>query len=369
MGILNSIALGKSRKSAGNVTFYNRIGVSCFRQKPVRSPGYKSSVPQRMQQSVFRFMKANVDASGVKAFVDTFYDAKPRKNKSETKFNMFYKAFMPHLVAQKPTIYELPVDDLVNPAIFLGTPASNQDKLTNGQLGVLNIQGGVIGSFSIDEVTLNQIIDKANTLISEKDVPYTINNLFVGVFGVDSTAASGYRLVQPANVLPTLADGVYSFDISALTDGMTLDNNVYVALMVAGVDSSGSVDLTRRKFATDSVLLNGAIAPAPSIGVTGYTSADNWATITLTVPTTNLSAAGLTAEGLVGKDVQFTNVSGSGRSTISAQAVSGANTTFTLSGINGDLSSLTDEGADLVYDGDTVICQFTPAASVRPIID
>lgn len=369
MGILNSIALGKSRKSAGNVTFYNRIGVSCFRQKPVRSPGYKSTVPQRMQQSVFRFMKANVDASGVKAFVDTFYDAKPRKNKSETKFNMFYKAFMPHLVAQKPTIYELPVDDLVNPAIFLGTPASNQDKLTNGQLGVLNLQGGVIGSFSIDEVTLNQIIDKANTLISEKDVPYTTDNLFVGVFGADSAAASGYRLVQPTNVTPSLTNGAYTFDISALTDGMSLANNVYVALMVAGVDSSGSVDLMRRKFATDSALLNGAVAPVPSIDITGYTSADNWVTITLTVPTANLTAAGLTAAELVGKTVQFTNASGTNRSTIGSQAVSGANTTFTMPGINGDLSELSDSGADLVYDGDTVICQFAPAATAKPVID
>lgn len=289
MGILNSIALGKSRKSAGNVTFYSRIGVSCFRQKPVRSPGYKSSVPQRMQQSVFRFMKANVDASGVKSFVDTFYDAKPRKNKSETKNNMFYRSFMPHLVANKQTIYELPIDDMIDPALFLGTPETNQDKLTNGQLGVLTLNSASLTAMTIDEVSLNQIIDKANTLISVNDTPYTINNLFVGIFGAAPSAPQGYKVVQPTNVVPTLADGLYSFNLTALTEGISAATTIYVALMVAGVDSSGGIDLMRRKFATDSAVLGEAVTPVPPLTISAAAKVTDQ-TWSITVPTKALEA-------------------------------------------------------------------------------
>lgn len=252
MGILRSVALGKSRKSAGELTFYNRIGIPCFRQKPARSPGYKSTVPQRMQQSVFRFMKANVDKSGVKAFVDQFYDAKPRKGKSETTFNMFYRAFMPHLVASKKAIYELPVEDIVNNALFLGTPASNNDLLTNGVLGSFDISTASATEITMDAIVLDAIIAKANQMLSEKDTPFTINDLFLGVFGAKTGSDTDYVLVPATNVMPTLADSVYTFDITALAADLDLSKKAYVSMIVGGVNDAGGLDLTRRHFATDS---------------------------------------------------------------------------------------------------------------------
>lgn len=297
MGILNSIVLGKSRKSAGGATFYVRLGVPCFRQKPVRSEGYKSSVPQRMQQSVFRFTKANVDASGIKSFVDMFYDAKPRKGKSETKFNMFYRAFMPHLVANKTNIYELPQDDIINPVLFLGTPATNRDKLTNGQLGTLIIESGSASSMVISEVVLNQLIDKANALLSVSDTPFTINNLFIGVVGADAESASGYKIAQGVNIVPTLADGVYTFDLSAVSGDMDSSVNIYAALMLAGVDPSGGIDLRKRKFATDSVILNETFSPVTDVAIASV-SGPSAGKLSITVDATALEAAGLGVQQL-----------------------------------------------------------------------
>ena len=170
MGILRSVALGKSRKSAGDLTFYTRIGVACFRQKPALSPGYKATVPQRMQQKVFQFMKRNIDASGVKAFIDNFLDAKAKSGRSETKMNIFYRNFMPHLVAQKAAIYELADNEMVDNSIFLGTSATNSDKLTSGVLGELTLKTAAAASITMDATILDAIIQKANEVCRRRAV-------------------------------------------------------------------------------------------------------------------------------------------------------------------------------------------------------
>lgn len=299
MAISRSLATGKSRKSAGDLTYYTRLGVACFRQKPTRSPGYKSSVPQRMQQAVFRFMKQNVDASGVKSFIDTFYDAKARKGKSETKMNMFYRAFMPHMVASKISIYGLSEDSMINPALFLGAPATNKDRLTNGVLGTLILGESTLSSMTISEDFLSQILDKANKLISVSATPYTTDDIFVGIFGASPTMQTGYQLVSPTNIKPTLANGVYTFDISTLTTGMSDNTNVYVALMVAGVDASGGVDVLRRKFATDSAILNGDAASMVSTTISAVSKATG-NDISMTLPKTAFDNAGISPSDVIG---------------------------------------------------------------------
>ena len=150
MGILNSVALGKSRNSAGNITFYNRIGVGCFRQKAGVSPNYKPTAAQQMQQRVFKFIKANIDASGVMSLLRIIYDAKPKAGKSQTMYNMFYKSFTPHVVASKPAIFDLPIDRLENPAIFLGLAGAHTDIFSNGVLGALPVSGVTETSVSIE---------------------------------------------------------------------------------------------------------------------------------------------------------------------------------------------------------------------------
>lgn len=296
MGILRSVALGKSRKSAGELTFYQRIGVACFRQKPAKSPGYKSSVPQRMQQSVFRFIKANMDAAGLKSFVDLYYDAKPRKGKSETKMNMFYRSFLPHLVAEKPQIYALSIEDLINPALFLGVAGSSADKLTNGQLGDLILLSGSADNMTMSATALDQIIDKANTMISSKETPFGISNLFVGLVGADPTSNTGYKVVEAANITPTLAGDTYTFDLSAITEGVDLASNVYVALLVAGKDSQGAIDITRRKFATDTAVLNGSGMPVPQIDAISNSAVVDGNQVNVVVSTAALTAAGISKD-------------------------------------------------------------------------
>lgn len=344
MGILRSVALGKSRKSAGELTFYQRIGVPCFRQKPARSPGYKSSVPQRMQQSVFRFMKANMDAANLKSFVDLFYDAKPRKNKSETKMNMFYRSFMPHLVNQKPIIYALPVDDLVAPGIFLGNPGSNNDKLTNGQLGDLVVLSGSITKFTMSQVALDQIIDKANTLISTKEVPFTIDNIFVGVVGADPSSPTGYKTVGATSILPTLADGVYTFDLTNVADGMDINTTIYLALLIAGKDDAGDIDITRRKFATDSAKLQVGAKDIPNLAVASSAGTVDQPTFTLTIPTSEFTAAKVTADSLTSKTIKIEGVSAN--ATVTANAVSGANTVLTCTITGSRTISTFDQNAN-----------------------
>lgn len=334
MAVSRNLATGKSRKSAGDFTYYTRLGVACFRQKPARSPGYKSSVPQRMQQSVFRFMKQNVDASGVKSFIDTFYDAKPRKGKSETKMNMFYRAFMPHMVAEKAVIYGLAEEAMINPSLFLGQPSSNRDRLSNGVLGTLILGESTLASMTIAEDFLNQILDKANKLISVSATPYTADNVFVGVFGANPTSQTGYQLVAPTNVKPTLANAVYTFDISALTSGMSDGTNVYVALMIAGVDTSGGVDIMRRKFATDSAVLNGGTVNMVSttISAVAKTTGND---MTMTLPKSAFDSAGVGVTEVVGA-VGVPPEGNVASATIKTAVVAGDNVTcsVTLTGAN-----------------------------------
>lgn len=368
MGILRSVALGKSRKSAGELTFYQRIGVSCFRQKPSKSPGYKSSVPQRMQQSVFRFMKANMDAANLKSFVDLYYDAKPRKGKSETKMNMFYRAFMPHLVNSKLAIYELPTDNLVAPGLYLGTPSENNDKLTNGQLGDLTLLSGDAASFTMSSVALDQIIDKANTLISAKETPFTINDLFVGLVAADETSNTGYRTVTAASIIPTLADNVYTFDISSIAAGINVGVTAYVALLVAGKDSQGDIDVTRRKFATDSAKLQASGVEIPAITGVTYTTSNAWASFNALIPTAQITAAGLAPADLTGKRIRFASNPGV-LATLGAMTTSGANSSYACAGVEYSISPNPSGPADSLMNGNQVIATLAPGQTLSIIIE
>lgn len=257
MGILNSVALGKSRKSAGNVTFYNRLGVGCFRQKQSPNPSYKPSIAQAMQQKVFKFFKINVDESAIMSLLRITFDAKPKSGKSQTMYNMFYQSFMPHIVAQKSEIYELLPDALVSPSIFLGAKGSNADTLSKGQLGRLSVDDKKDGTITIDATILDELINKANTMAAASTEPFTINDVFVSIVGADKANAGKYKVVYPTSVLPALAQGVYTMDLKTALQGFSVDTIIYVVLTLA--HKSGDVfDSTKRFLSTDSFV----IAPA-----------------------------------------------------------------------------------------------------------
>lgn len=308
MGILNSVALGKSRNSAGNITFYNRIGVGCFRQKAGVSPNYKPTVAQQMQQKVFKFIKANIDASGVMALLRITYDAKPKAGKSQTMYNMFYKSFTPHIVMQKPTIYGLTEDDMVNPAIFLGTPASHNDIFSNGILGALPVVSSSVDGVIVDAIVLDSLISKANSMLSANDIPFSIDDCFVSIFGASKSTDGGYEVVFPTKVTPSLGDGTYTFDVSSISNSISSSATSYFVLTLA--KSSGSaIDTTKRMFSTDSVEL----APSKIKRVTSTFSGagGGGSNPEAYFPIADLTSAGLSIEALSGitfKTKSYSNV-------------------------------------------------------------
>lgn len=364
MGILNSVALGKSRNSAGNITFYNRIGVGCFRQKAGVSPNYKPSVAQQMQQKVFKFIKANIDASGVMALLKLTYDAKPKAGKSQTMYNMFYKSFTPHIVMQKPAIYALADDDMVNPAIFLGSPASHNDIFSNGVLGALPVVSASVDGVVVDAVVLDSLINKANAMLSAGDVPFSISDCFVSIFGASKGADGGYEVVFPTKVTPTLGDGAYKFDVSSISASVSPSAAAFFVLTLA--KSSGSaIDMTKRMFSADSVEL----APSQVKKVTSaFTGAGGGgANPEGYFPIADLTSAGLSVDALSG--VTF-HVSGMDN-VISAVVTAKDGTSATLKlTVDGNTQSVTtSSGACTCTSADgSVVLNFTNSLGWQDVI-
>ena len=297
MGILNSVALGKSRNSAGNITFYNRIGVGCFRQKAGVSPNYKPTTAQQMQQKVFKFIKANLDASGVMALLKITYDAKPKAGKSQTMYNMFYKSFTPHVVAQKPAIYNLTEDNLVDPAIFLGAPASHNDIFSNGVLGALPVVSSSVDGVVVDTVVLDSLVSKANSMLSAGDIPFTADDCFISLFGASKSADGGYEIVFPTHIVPTPGDGIYTFDVSRISGSVSPSAACYIVLTLAKRLGS-AIDMTKRMFSTDSIELTPSqtkrVTSTFTSGGGGGNSPEGY------FPLADLTSAGLSVEALSG---------------------------------------------------------------------
>ena len=355
MGILNSVALGKSRNSAGNITFYNRIGVGCFRQKAGVSPNYKPSVAQQMQQKVFKFIKANIDASGVMALLRLTYDAKPKAGKSQTMYNMFYKSFTPHIVMQKPAIYDLTEDEMVNPSIFIGAPAAHNDIFSNGILGALAVDSASHDKVTIDAVVLENLVQKANSLLSANDTPFTINDCFVSLFGASNSAENGYEIVFPANVVPSLAEGIYTLDISALTGSLSTSAASYMVLTLAK-KSGASMDSTKRMFSTDSIEL----IPPQAVQVNSRFSAAGGSGNNPTgeFPISDLTAAGLTVEQLAG--IKFNGQTDQGACTATITKKDGTTATLTCTTPQAfDSIGLVDEPCTFTSEDGKIVIHFS----------
>lgn len=355
MGILNSVALGKSRNSAGNITFYNRIGVGCFRQKAGVSPNYKPTVAQQMQQKVFKFIKANIDASGVMALLRLVYDAKPKAGKSQTMYNMFYKSFTPHIVMQKPAIYELAEDEMVNPAIFIGAPGAYSDIFSNGVLGSLAVKSATPEEVAIDATVLGNLVDKANAMLSASDTPFTVNDCFVSIFGARNEAGDDYQIVFPTKVQPSLSDSTYTFDIRTLTDSLSSSVASYFMLTLA--KSTGSaIDTTKRRFSVDSIEL----IPAQAVQVNTKFSAAGGSGKNPTgeFPIAALTAAGLTVEQLAGVTFNGNTEQGTATATITKKNETTATLNCT-STFNFDSIGLVDDPSTFTSVDGRVIIHFS----------
>lgn len=301
MGILNSVALGKSRKSAGNITFYKRLGVGCFRQKPSANPSYRPSIAQSMQQKVFKFFKANVDASAIQSLLKLTFDAKSKAGKSQTMYNMFYKSFMPHIVAQKSTIYELGEEDLVNPALFLGAAGSHNDAISKGVLGLPSISIVEGNKFTIDAAILDEMLNKANTMSARADSAFTINDIFVSIVSAKAGEKSAFNIVYPSHVQPTLNDAVYEFDLSSIVANADKAINIYAVITVAH-SKADAIDTTKRYFSTDSFLFS--VKEKKTIETRPQDPAVDANTITFEVNKGSMQTGGVKPEDYQGKELQ-----------------------------------------------------------------
>ena len=364
MGILNSVALGKSRNSAGNITFYNRIGVGCFRQKAGVSPNYKPTAAQQMQQRVFKFVKANIDASGVMSLLRIIYDAKPKAGKSQTMYNMFYKSFMPHVIMAKPAIFDLPIDKLENPAIFLGAAGAHTDIFSNGVLGALPVSAVTETSVSIESSVLDSIIAKANSYLSMSDDQFTINDLHVSLFGESKTAASGYGIVYPTSITPSLSGGSYTLDLTDLMSDFVLSTALYMTVTLAK-SKDGAIDMARRYFSTDSVEIGqpGPITVATTFSSAGGGGNNVWGAF----PLSALAAAGLSVDKLAGITFTTKGMEGFISAEVKAKDGTSAQMACTLS-VNSQQVNLATVASTFTSEDGKIILQFTNKITYGTII-
>lgn len=252
MAIFNSIIAGTSRKSAGNATFYQRLGTNCFRQKPVPKEGRTYSVNQLKQQKLYKFIKANIDAGFLKPFIDIVFDAKRKSGKGQTKMNMFYQNVMPQLVVQRDEIYGLAEDGLVSSEKFFGTGQEIGGKFSKGSLGACAIATLTMTAATIPAAAMDNYLAVANASLSPSDTPFTTADVFVAAVMSDAEG-SGYVVFYPAKIAPTTSGSNYSIATTTLPwpENLTIATNI---ILVIGRTGEGtSLDTSQKYFCTDSV--------------------------------------------------------------------------------------------------------------------
>lgn len=252
MAIFNSIIAGTSRKSAGNATFYQRLGTNCFRQKASPKEGRTYSVNQLKQQKLYKFIKANIDAGFLKPFIDVVYDAKRKSGKGQTKMNMFYQNVMPQLVGQRDEIYALAEDAMVKSEMFFGVNQEIGGKFSKGSLGACAVSSLTKTLATIPGAAMENYLAIANASLSPSDTPFTINDVFVAMVTSDAEG-TGYVTTYPTKIQPQAADANYTINTSTLPwpAQLTIASNF---ILVIGRSGTGtSLDTTQKYFCTDSV--------------------------------------------------------------------------------------------------------------------
>lgn len=252
MTIFSSIIAGTSRKSAGNATFYQRLGTNCFRQKPSPKEGRTYSVNQLKQQKLYKFIKANIDAGFLKPFIDIVYDAKRKSGKGQTRMNMFYQNVMPQLVAQRDAIYELAEDNLVSSEKFFGTGQENGGKFSKGSLGACAVATLTKAAATIPAAALDNYLAIANASLSPSDKPFTTADVFVAAVMSDADG-SGFVTAYPVKIAPTVAGSNYTIATTTLPwpENLTIATNII--LVIGRTGEGSSLDTTQKYFCTDSV--------------------------------------------------------------------------------------------------------------------
>ena len=252
MAIFNSIIAGTSRKSAGNATFYQRLGTNCFRQKASPKEGRTYSANQLKQQKLYKFIKANIDAGFMKPFIDIVFDAKRKSGKGQTKMNMFYQNVMPQLVAQRDAIYELAEDTMVNSEKFFGTAPGLDKRFSKGSLGSCAVATLTKTAATIPAAALDNYLAIANASLSPSDTPFTTADVFVAMITSDSEGR-GYVITYPTKIAPTASGSNYSIATEKLPWPGNLTTATNFILIIGRTGTGTSLDTMQKYFCTDSV--------------------------------------------------------------------------------------------------------------------
>lgn len=252
MAIFNSIIAGTSRKSAGNATFYQRLGTNCFRQKASPKEGRTYSVNQLKQQKLYKFIKANIDAGFLKPFIDIVYDAKRKSGKGQTKMNMFYQNVTPQLVVQRDAIYELAEDEMVRSEMFFGVNQEIGGKFSKGSLGACAVASLTKSLATIPGAAMENYLAIANASLSPSDTPFSINDVLVAMVTSDAEGI-GYVVTYPTKIQPKAAGANYTIDTSTLPWPEQLKIASNFILIIGRTGTGTSLDTTQKYFCTDSV--------------------------------------------------------------------------------------------------------------------
>ena len=244
---MNSVLVGKGRKSAGNITTYTRYGVSLFKQKPTFPENRKFSLSQLQIQSVYRFFKRNVDAAALRAVVNLLFDAPRKSGKSQTRFNQFYQSYIPHLVAQKETIYALPDTDMIKPSVFFGNATNNADTLTRGSMGDIIVSVTAGGVATVLSAVLTQKLADINSTLAASDTPFTTNDVYLSLVYATTDTAEGYTI--EIGKKGTVAASGSNTTVSVTPAGTPLaGTNMYAILSIGRETTGGALDTAQKYY-------------------------------------------------------------------------------------------------------------------------
>lgn len=257
MGILNSIVVGKARNKAGSAVFYTRMGVSCFREKAVLSKNRSYSAAQLAQQKVYKFIKTNLDAFGLMSIVNVLFDQKASSGKGQTKYNLFYKAFIPHIQAQRDEIAQLDESEMKSASLFLRQPSGYSDRIIEGVLGAsgatLTSDTSGDATLTMDALAVQGLLEKANAKLSANDTLFTIDNIFVGSIVQGNSDADTVTVTMPKKATADSAGTGISMEVAS---GTTRSTPIYALIAVGYADGSSNLDTSKKFYSADSVYTN-----------------------------------------------------------------------------------------------------------------
>ena len=268
MGILNSIVVGKARNKAGSAVFYTRMGVPCFREKAVLSKNRSYSAAQLAQQKVYKFIKTNLDAFGLMPIVNVLFDQKASSGKGQTKYNLFYKAFIPHIQAQRDEIALLDDSEMKSASMFLRQPSGFNDRIIEGVLGAsgatLTSASSGNATLTMDALAVQGLLEKANAKLSANDTLFTIDNIFVGSIVQGTDDADTIAITMPKKATADSAGTGIQMEIAT---GTSQDTAIYALIAVGYPGDSNSLDTSKKYYSADSLFVssNGE-ASRPEVG-------------------------------------------------------------------------------------------------------